>query len=301
MTLVTVVTPCLDPGDRLASCLDSVARQTYDRVEHLVVDGGSTDGTVDVLERSGVRFVSEPDGGQTDALCKGFALARGDFLTWLNADDTLRPEASEVAVESGADWVYGDCDVVEGGRHSLWRPLPDYGPWHVAAGEMIPQPGSFFARSAYDAVGGLDPSFDLAMDVDLWIRLVDAGVRAAYVPRILAEFEIHPASKTGSAGRAAFLLEHALALAKSGRGAAASAAVGRAARHDPEAARGVLRAGPQWLDERIVAAATRAESGVERLRTRDVRGLRELAVPSVWAHAPVRRRLVAAARRELRR
>ena len=167
---------------------------------------------------------------------------------------------------------------------------------------MIPQPGSFFARSAYDAVGGLDPSFDLAMDVDLWIRLVDAGVRAAYVPRILAEFEIHPASKTGSAGRAAFLLEHALALAKERARARRRLRRGRT--------RGTSRPGGGARRAAGRAAVARREDrrgrhagavGVERLRTRDVRGLRESAVPSVWAHAPVRRRLVAAARRELRR
>src|SRR3954454_12381822 len=99
--LVSIVTPCLEPGERLARCLESVAAQTYPRIEHIVVDGGSTDGTVKELRKRGVRFVSEPDDGQTQAINKGFALARGDWLGWLNADDVLTTRAVELAV-SGA-------------------------------------------------------------------------------------------------------------------------------------------------------------------------------------------------------
>src|SRR4051812_47745101 len=110
-SLVTIVTPCLNPGDRLARCLDSVAAQTHRQVEHIVIDGGSTDGTVDLLRARGVRFVSEPDRGQTQAINKGFDLAQGEWLGWLNADDELTPTSIELALAAldrtpGAGWAY---------------------------------------------------------------------------------------------------------------------------------------------------------------------------------------------------
>ena len=296
MTLVSVVTPCLNPGPRLERCLESVAAQTHPDVEHIVIDGGSTDGTVGLLERAQVRYVSEPDDGQTHAIVKGFGLASGRLLTWLNADDELLPRAVAHAVETGAAWTYGDCAVVEDGRRSVWRPLPRFGPWAIDAGEMIPQPGSFFSRPAFDRAGGLDPTFELAMDVDLWIRLVDAGVAARYVPEVLAVFEIHPGSKTGSVGRPGFLLEHALALAKSGRTRAASAAVGRAVALGAPSSRL-----PAFADPAIVREAARAEDAIERLRERDLRGVRPLLARGTWRTPEVRSRVVAAGRRALRR
>jgi glycosyltransferase involved in cell wall biosynthesis len=292
--LVSVVTPCLNPGARLARCLESVAAQTHPDVEHVVVDGGSTDGTVELLGRSGIRYVSEPDDGQTDAIAKGFGVARGELLTWLNADDELEPQAVARAASAGAEWVYGDCAVIDGGRRTVWRPLPRYGRWEVEAGEMIPQPGSFFSRAALERAGGLDRSFELAMDVDLWIRLVDAGIEGRYVPEVMAVFEIHPGSKTGSVGRRGFLLEHAQALAKSGRYRAASAALGRAAVFG-----GRLDL-PDWADTRVVRAAAIAESAIEQLRARDPRGALRLVRPSVWREREVRTRLIAGLRRELR-
>ncbi len=293
--LVSVVTPCLNPGARLERCLESVAVQTHPEVEHIVVDGASTDGTVELLERSGVRYISERDGGQADAIAKGFQLACGELLTWLNADDELEPHAIARAALAGAAWVYGDCEVIDDGRRTVWRPLPRYGRWAIDAGEMIPQPGAFFSREALERAGGVDPTFEFAMDVDLWIRLVDAGVEAHYVPEVMAVFEIHPQSKTGSVGRRGFLLEHARALAKSGRYRAASAALGRAA------AFGGPPDLPDWADPRVVRAAAAAEFALEQLRAHDPRGAPRLLQPSIWLEREVRARLLAALRRELRR
>ena len=113
---VSVITPCLNPGAMLVHCLDSVSAQTYKDVEHIIVDGGSTDGTVELARSRGLRVISEPDRGQTDALNKGFALASGDYLGWLNADDWLVPHAVEGIVTAFATnpevgWVYCDCEI----------------------------------------------------------------------------------------------------------------------------------------------------------------------------------------------
>src|SRR6185312_9310851 len=129
--LVTVVTPCLNPGPDLARCLASVRAQSHPAVEHLVVDGASTDGTVERLQGAeGVTWVSEPDGGQAEAINKGFRRARGSIVTWLCADDELRPDAVARAVTAltaaAAGWVYGDCEIrddLHGGE--IRRPRTD--------------------------------------------------------------------------------------------------------------------------------------------------------------------------------
>ena len=160
---------------------------------------------------------------------------------------------------------------------------------------MIPQPGSFFTQDALERAGGLDTTFDLAMDIDLWVRLVDAGIEARYVPVELAVFEIHAASKTGYIGRKDFMLEHARALEKSGRRRAAAAAIGRAA------AFGEVPEVPAWADAQLVRTARSAELGIERLRRRDPRGIPALLNPQVWLQREVRGRVVAAVRRGLSR
>jgi hypothetical protein len=219
--LVSVVTPCLNPGPELERCLESVRRQTYTQIEHVVVDGASTDGTLDLLRAAeGIVWVSEPDDGQAQAINKGFARAGGEIVTWLCADDELLPDAVERAVaalaSSGAQWVYGDCVIVEGDEAHLRRSQPQLSPELFGYGNPISQPGTFFRAAALGAVGPLDESLDLAFDYDLWLRFTTAGLASVYVPEPLARFAITPESKTGRHGWAPFLREEALALAKNG-------------------------------------------------------------------------------------
>jgi hypothetical protein len=233
--VVSIVTPCLNPGDRLVRCLDSVASQTYPHVEHIVIDGGSTDGTVDLLIARGVRFVSEPDRGQTNALNKGFALATGVWLTWLNADDVLDVHALEllvagVAATPEAGWVYADLDLVDGEWRETYRsPAGPITPELLDEGNVVPQQGTLIARWALDRVGPLDEGFHLAMDFDLWLRLAVAGVASVHIPETLAVFEIHPDSKTGMSPSSDFRFEEAVALMKAGRRRPGVRMLGRAA------------------------------------------------------------------------
>ena len=116
--LVTIITPSLNQGRFLPDTLRSVRNQDHPAIEHIVVDGRSTDGSVDTLHAApGIRWISEPDRGPVDALNKGFALATGDFLGWLNADDTFHSDTVSAAVrafaDSGADVVYGDLEMVD--------------------------------------------------------------------------------------------------------------------------------------------------------------------------------------------
>ncbi len=231
---VSVITPCLNPGDRFERCLDSLAAQSYAGMEHIVVDGGSTDGTVELARSCGATVISEPDRGQTDALNKGFKLATGDYIGWLNADDWFVPEALERVVEAFASdpeagWVYCDCEIRRGLAVEVVRPPARLDRKTFDFGNRLTQPGTFVARWALDRVGPLDDEIHLAMDFDLWLRLVDAGVPAAYIPEALAVFEIHSSSKTGSIDLSEFYREEALALLKSGRRTLAATSLGRAA------------------------------------------------------------------------
>jgi glycosyltransferase involved in cell wall biosynthesis len=232
--LVSIVTPCLNPGERLVRCLDSVAAQTYPHVEHVVVDGGSTDGTVALLRERGVRFVSEPDDGQAQAINKGFGLATGTWLGWLNADDALTPRSAELAMAAAtrrpsAGWIYGKCEIHEGSDRSIFAPPPRVGPRAVREKNPLAQPGTLVARWALERVGPLDEELDLVMDFDLWLRLIDARVPALYVPEVLAVFEIHPDSKTGSVPARDWGLEDAAAMLKRGHTADGALLLGRIA------------------------------------------------------------------------
>lgn len=178
---VSLITPCYNGMPYLRAAIDSVLDQDYPHIEYLVMDGGSTDGTVELLREFGarVRWVSEKDQGQADALARGFEQTSGTILGWLNADDVLKPGAIRHVVETfrahpevaliygNADFIaangqtIGPCTVVEPpSRHRL-----------LHYGDYIIQPAAFFTRAAYQAVGGLDKSLNWTMDWDLWIRL----------------------------------------------------------------------------------------------------------------------------------
>jgi GT2 family glycosyltransferase len=315
--LVSIVTPCLNPGARLERCIRSVQALTYERVEHIVVDGGSSDGTLDLLRANPeVRWVSEPDGGQSEAINKGFRLAGGEILTWLNADDQLVPDSVAVAVaafraDPALGLVYGDCEVFEqGGKTLTWRAWPKLTAPAMEAGEVIPQVGAFIAGWALERVGEVDETFHLAMDVDLWIRLVDAGVPSTHLGAVTAVFELHEHSKSGSIPRFEFFEEQARAFAKSGRPRAAALALGRGAataalsgkRVRAEAlAREIERASQRGralgeLRRSEIEAAARAEAAVLELKSSPA-GLRHLLASGPWRLPETRARLLAAARR----
>ena len=323
--LVSIVTPCLNPGERLVGCLDSVAAQTYPHIEHVVVDGGSTDGTPELLRERGVRFVSEPDDGQTQAINKGFGLAGGDWLGWLNADDVLTPRAAELAMAVAAEnpsagWIYGNCEIRRDSGNSVFEPPALIDTRTLQDRNMLAQPGTLVARWALDRVGPLDQQFDLVMDFDLWLRLVDAAIPAVYVPEVLAIFEIHDASKTGSVPPREFALEGAAAMFKCGHLSDGAAVLGRTAarsahtagspidrsRLEDEIARVILfgREAAPGLDVAMVRAAAYAEAA-ERELFAPKRRYRYLFSPEPWRVSRTRKRLgsvlAAAAVRHIRR
>jgi glycosyltransferase involved in cell wall biosynthesis len=201
--LVTVVTPSFNQARFIEETIRSVAEQDYPRIEHVVVDGGSTDGTIALLERhSGVRWVSEPDRGQSHAVNKGIGLAQGDVIGWLNADDAYLPGAVASAVaalqaQPEAGFVYGNyVDVDQDGSELHQNRTTAFDlRVQINSRNLVPQPAAFMRRAALERVGFLDEHYDFAMDFDLWIRL-GRVFPAAYADEYWAAFRYHEASKS---------------------------------------------------------------------------------------------------------
>lgn len=200
--LVSVVTPSFNQAAYIEETIRSVREQEYPRIEHVVVDGGSTDGTPEILAaHAELRWLSEPDDGQADALAKGFRLAGGDVLAWLNSDDLYLPGTVSKAVEalqsSGAAMVYANMVEIDATGHEVGRQKARRFNLDrlLNIGNSIPQPTVFLRRDAFEAVGGIDRRYHFAMDYDLWIR-VGRRFPVHYVDDFWACFRLHEESKT---------------------------------------------------------------------------------------------------------
>jgi glycosyltransferase involved in cell wall biosynthesis len=200
-----VVTPCLNQARFLEEAVRSVLEQDYPRIEHVVVDGGSTDGSVEILRRyDHLRWISEPDKGQSDALRKGFALAEGEIFGWLNADDWYLPGAVSAAVASlrSGDYglAYGGYRVTHENGETAFDlpPHPFDFETLLDSKNFVPQPSAFFTREAYEAVSGVDLRYHYAMDYDLWVR-IGRHSDVAVVDGILSCFRFQSESKSVTA------------------------------------------------------------------------------------------------------
>lgn len=311
---VSIVVPALDPGPaRLARCLDSLQAQDHPDVEVIVMDGGSRDGARELAgARAGVTLVAEPDDGQADAIQRGFDRATGELLGWLGADDTLAHDAIARAVAAlgerpDAGWAYGAVRLRHGDVEEVLWPPRQLAPADFYWGNPVSQPGSLIRRAALEAIGGLDRSYHYAMDLDLWVRLLDAGHPGVHVDAVLATFEVHAGSKTGSAGDTVFLLEEARCYRDHGWGEAAALVLGQAiaAQRPGASPRALAQAAattchdPTWsglsLDVVVAGALTRA--AVDGLHRRSPGAVRHLAHPAPWRCPAARRRLGVAVRR----
>ena len=206
--LVSIITPSFNQARYLESTIRSVLDQDYPNIEYIIVDGGSEDGSVEIIRRFSDRlawWVSEKDRGQTDAINKGFAHAKGEILAWLNSDDTYQPHAIAEAVDCLRDrpevgLVYGDANFIDENGRIIGRfPAAQTDYRRLRQGYVhIPQQASFWRADLWRKVGPLDPSFYFAMDYDLWVRLARL-VPLVYVPVIWANFRLHGDAKTVAA------------------------------------------------------------------------------------------------------
>ncbi len=205
LPLISIVTPSFNQAEFLERTIESVLAQDYPNIEYIIIDGGSTDGSVDIIKRYEDKlayWTSEKDLGQTDAVNKGFARASGEIIAWLNSDDTYLPGALSEAVEFleahlEFGMVYGIAYYIDRHDKILGRfPMGQISYKELRrGGNAIAQQAAFFRKKVWDMVEPLDPSFFYAMDWDLWVRI--AGVTPIkFLPRPWANFRMHGDSKS---------------------------------------------------------------------------------------------------------
>lgn len=202
------MTPSLNQGSFIREAIESVLQQTYSNIEYIIMDAGSNDETHDVAaEFDGrLRYISEPDRGQSHAINKGWRMAQGEILGWLCADDILLPNAVQeivdaFAIHPRAVGVFGGCEAVDLQGASLGVSgacRPDT--WKLIHGyDYVPQPSAFASRAAVEAVGFVDEALYWGMDWDLFIRLSKFGQMVSIAP-VLSRARIYPETKTQSGG-----------------------------------------------------------------------------------------------------
>lgn len=203
--LVSIVTPSLNQGQFIRATIDSILNQTYEHIEYWIIDGGSTDGTLDILRSYGdrIHWLSEQDMGQSHAVNKGWKRAYGQMLGWVNADDMLTPVAVEKAVDflmknPGVNAVYGDATYVDENDKPL-QPYPtrafDYEKLVVETEDYVPQTSVFIRRSVTEQIGLLDETLHYVMDYDFWLRL-GCYMPMHYIPVEMALLRLHTGAKT---------------------------------------------------------------------------------------------------------
>lgn len=207
--LVSIIVPTLNQGQFIGETLNSILQQDYTNIECIVMDGGSTDETLDVLTNYNdprLSWISEPDQGQSDAINKGMRRAQGEILSYLNSDDLLRPGTVKTVVdcftgETGSAFIFGDCDLIDASGASIGSLTGKVFDIHEAfAGRFrLIQPGAFWRRAVYEAVKDFDVSMHYVMDTDYFLRTAIAGFQLIYVPKTLSAFRLHGESKTVSA------------------------------------------------------------------------------------------------------
>ncbi|MBI3306457.1 MAG: glycosyltransferase [Candidatus Omnitrophica bacterium] len=204
--------PSYNQAGFIKESIESVLRQTFPSFELLVIDGGSTDGTVEILRKiqdSRLRWISEKDKGQADAINKGFKMASGNILAWLNADDLYFPNALTTVGNFFAQhpqtlWAIGQCTIInEHGKeirkwvsaYKSWR-LSQYSYSALLSENFIPQMSVFFRKDAIAKVGGgVDENLHYAMDYDLWLRL-GKQFEPGFIPEPVAKFRMYAATKS---------------------------------------------------------------------------------------------------------
>ncbi len=232
---VAVVTPSFNQAEFLEETIRSVLLQGYPQLSYAIMDGGSTDGSLAIMQKYAPwldNWVSEPDGGQPAAIDKGFQRIEGEILAWLNSDDVFAPGAVWAAVHAfrshpEAVLVYGDAEMITREGVHLGR-VPEVDvcdrQFLLAQDNAIAQPSAFFLRAAYAAAGKLDHTLYWALDYDLWLRLTEQGA-LIYVPQSWSQTRLYAEAKTSQRSPAMFDEIRAVADRHGGHGLPAKMAV----------------------------------------------------------------------------
>lgn len=209
---ITIITPSLNQGSYIEQTIKSVLDQGYPDLEYIVIDGGSTDGTLDILRNYEGRltWISEKDAGQSDAINKGIRMATGDIIAYLNSDDlyedgALNSVAERFLSDPSLKWLTGRCRIIDENGGEVRKPITAYKNFLLKRYSFnvllitnpISQPATFWRREVMDEIGLFDVHEHLAMDYDYWLRL-GQKYDPCIVDRYLASFRVYRQSKTSS-------------------------------------------------------------------------------------------------------
>lgn len=208
--LVSVITPSYNQGRFIRETIESVLAQDYDNIEYIIIDGGSTDNTLEIVKEYGdrIKFISEKDNGQSDAINKGFKMAHGEIVSWLNSDDIYEKKCiSKVVMEFNKNknlaLVYGDGYILDSKsiRKAVFEHTQEFDLWKLTNfWDYIMQPSAFFRMEHLQKVGYLDDKLNYCMDWDLWIKLSNVG-EVKYIHDFLACSREYATTKTSTGGK----------------------------------------------------------------------------------------------------
>jgi glycosyltransferase involved in cell wall biosynthesis len=222
---ISIITPSYNQAKYIERTIKSILNQDYKDVEYIIIDGGSTDGTLDIIKnyQSRIIWVSEMDNGQSNAINKGLRLATGEIITFINSDDTYEPNSFKEVInffENNPDkkWVYGKCRIISENDKEIRKPitfyknllLKNYSYSKLLSENFISQPATFWRKDIINEIGYLNENEYFCMDYEFWLRIgekYDPGVIDEY----LANFRLHTMSKSGSNNKKQFQDELRLA------------------------------------------------------------------------------------------
>lgn len=204
---ISIITPSFNQGEFLEETIRSVLMQNYSNLEYIIIDGGSTDNSIEIIERYSdfiTFWVSEPDNGQTDAINRGFNLSTGEIMGWLNSDDILLPDALNHIADTfmqnpETKIVTGLRKIIDVNSNFMYnffhgRPLSE----HIRHMCDIGQETTYWHRSLWESLGELDPNFNFAMDYDYWQRAIHAGYEFTLIPHYIGALREHSESKSST-------------------------------------------------------------------------------------------------------
>lgn len=219
---ISIITVNFNKGNFIEDTILSVLNQDYPNIEYIIIDGASTDNSVDIIKKYDQKisyWVSEPDKGMTDALIKGFAKATGDIFAWINSDDTFLPGALKYVAKqykkTKFDFLYGDCFLTDI-KNVITKRINSYPTNHIAhALGLVPicQPSCFWSKKLFNKINGLNPDFHVTMDGDLFFRMLKFSSKTIRVNTPLSKFRIHPGQSGSWAPEGRYLSERKVILA----------------------------------------------------------------------------------------
>jgi glycosyltransferase involved in cell wall biosynthesis len=208
MAKLSIITPCYQSEAFITACLENVIQQKYSGVEHLIIDGGSTDGTLQIIESyasrySHIRFISEPDNGQSDAMNKGIQMARGEYIGFLNADDTYTEETLEYVLnylnKAQPTFLCGNLNVFDENNKLLYVSKPmrnNFKDIYFSHTYPINPSSYFYKKNIHEKVGFYNEEDHLTMDLDFFLRYINTYKSYTYVDQVFGNFYVGEATKT---------------------------------------------------------------------------------------------------------